>query len=109
MSGKVFIASMNLRGAWAPAPADTTKVNVTSAQGLANKNRRDFSPMTQIEGGYEGFWNFEAFWQSGKVFEGISEQKVKTFGTTLLKQNDVILDQKAKKYYMHTLNVNLIN
>lgn len=79
MAGKVFIASMNLRGAHAPAPANAIKVNVTSAQGLANKNRRDFSPMTHIEGGYEGFWNFEAFWQSGKVFEGIHEEKVKAF------------------------------
>ena len=79
MSGKVFIASMNLRGARAPAPANTTKVNVTSAQALLNKNRRDFSPMTPIEGGYEGFWNFEAFWQSGKVFEGIPEEKVKAY------------------------------
>ena len=79
MSGKVFIASMNLRGARAPAPDNTTKVNVTSAQALLNKNRRDFSPMTPIEGGYEGFWNFEAFWQSGKVFEGIPEEKVKTY------------------------------
>ena len=79
MSGKVFIASMNLRGAHAPAPANTTKVNVTSAQALLNKNRRDFSPMTPIEGGYEGFWNFEAFWQSGKVFEGIPEEKVKVY------------------------------
>lgn len=79
MSGTVFIASMNLRGARAPAPDNTTKVNVTSAQALLNKNRRDFSPMTPIEGGYEGFWNFEAFWQSGKVFEGIPEEKVKAY------------------------------
>ena len=79
MAGKVFIASMNLRGAHAPAPANAIKVNVTSAQALLNKNRRDFSPMTHIEGGYEGFWNFEAFWQSGKVFEGIPEEKVKAF------------------------------
>jgi hypothetical protein len=79
MSGKVYIASMNLRGKWAEAPVGATKVNVTSAQGLASKNRRDFSPMTHIEGGYEGFWNFEAFWQSGKVFEGVEEEKVKAY------------------------------
>ena len=79
MEGKVYVASMNLRGEWAPAPENCVKVNVTSAQGTANKNRRDFSPMTAIEGGYEGFYNFEAFWQSGKVFEGISEEKVKEF------------------------------
>ncbi len=43
--GKVYLASMNLRGEGA------TKVNVTSAQGLSSKNRRDFSPMTPDEGG----------------------------------------------------------
>lgn len=79
MSGKVYIASMNLRGEWAPSHAGTIKVNVTSAQGKNNKNRLDFSPMTHIEGGYKGFWNFESFWQSGKVFDGIEEKKVKNF------------------------------
>jgi hypothetical protein len=78
MVGKVFIASMNLRGEWSPAPINAIKVNVTSAQ-RHTKNRHDFSPMTHIEGGYKGFWNFEAFWQSGKVFDGIQEKKVKDY------------------------------
>ena len=77
--GKVYLASMNLRGEWAKAPEGATKVNVTSAQGLSSKNRRDFSPMTPVEGGYKGFYNFEAFWQSGKVFEGIDESDVKKY------------------------------
>jgi len=77
MAGRVYVASMNLRGQWAQAPVGAVKVNVTSAQRLDSKNRRDFSPMTHEP--YEGFWNFEAFWQSGKVFEGIDEEKVKTF------------------------------
>ena len=46
--GKVYLASMNLRGEWAKAPEGATKVNVTSAQGLSSKNRRDFSPMTPV-------------------------------------------------------------
>jgi hypothetical protein len=79
MEGKVYIASMNLRGTWATAPEKALKLNVTSAQAKANKNRRDFSPMTFLEGGYEGFGNFEAFWQSGKVFEGVDPKKVETF------------------------------
>lgn len=78
-TGKVYLASMNLRGERAKAPEGTISVNVTSAQGLTNKNRLDFSPMTPIEGGYKGFWNFEAFWQSGKVFEGIPESEVKKY------------------------------
>jgi hypothetical protein len=69
--GRVYVAAMNMRGARAPAPAGTLVVNVTSAQATANKNRRDFSPMTHVEGGYNGFWNFESYWQSGKVFAGI--------------------------------------
>lgn len=97
MAGKVFIASMNLRGEWASAPAGTVKVNVTSAQGLENKNRRDFSPMTQIEGGYEGFWNFEAFWQSGKVFEGIEEEKVKKFWHNISEPKRRYPGSKGKK------------
>ena len=32
--------------------------------------------MTPIEGG-QRLWNFESYWQSGKVFEGINTRKVK--------------------------------
>jgi hypothetical protein len=82
--GKVYIASMNLRGKHAEAPPGAEKLNVTSAQATNNKNRRDFSPMTSNDGyqsPYDGtiFYNFEAFWQSGKVFEGIDEEKSKKF------------------------------
>ena len=69
--GTVYVASMNMRGAWAPRPAGAAVVNVTSAQATAGKNRRDFSPMTPVEGSYKGFWNFESYWQSGKVFAGV--------------------------------------
>ena len=95
--GKVFIASMNLRGKWAVAPPGATKLNVTSAQGKQNKNRRDFSPMTPVEGGYEGFWNFEAFWQSGKVFEDIDEIKVKNFWRKVKKATRRYPGSKGKK------------
>jgi hypothetical protein len=77
--GRVYVAGMNLRQALITGPPDAIKVNVTSAQGKANKNRRDFSPMTHKEEGYKGFWNFESFWQSGKVFAGIDEGKVKEY------------------------------
>jgi hypothetical protein len=33
--------------------------------------------MTQIVGGYKGYWNFESYWQSGKVYPGISEEITK--------------------------------
>ena len=67
MVGKIYIASMNMRGKWADPIVDSVKLNVTSAQGKNNKNRLDFSPMTKIDDGYKGYWNFEHYWQSGKV------------------------------------------
>lgn len=71
-SGKVYIASMNLRGEWAKKPhVDCVTLNVTSAQQKKSKNRIDFSPMTEIPGGYKKYFNFESRWQSLKVFEDI--------------------------------------
>lgn len=71
----VYIASMNMRGKWAPAPPDSLILNVTSAQRKNSPDRLEFSPMTPVEGGYKGYWNFESYWQSGKVFDGISHEK----------------------------------
>ena len=51
------------------------KINVTSAQGKASKNRLAFSPMTPIPNGYKGFWCFENYWQSLKVFQDIPFEK----------------------------------
>jgi hypothetical protein len=74
MPGKVWIAAMNMRGVRVRAEAvDPTsiRVNVTSAQAKLNKHRLAFSPMTPIQGGYKGYWNFESYWQSGKKFKGV--------------------------------------
>jgi len=63
---------------WSPKPYEGIKlVDVTSSQSAASIRRRNFSPMTEIEGGYKGFYNFEHYWQSGKVFKGISEEITK--------------------------------
>ena len=76
--GSVFIASMNLRGERSkPLDVNSLKLNVTSAQRTLSLDRRDFSPMTPIEGGYKGYWNYESRWQSGKIFEGIDEKMSK--------------------------------
>ena len=72
--GKVFIASMNMRGTWATYPRNCKVINVTSMQKKDSLFRRDFSPMTIIEGGYKGFCCFENYWQSGKVFENIDHE-----------------------------------
>ncbi len=78
MSGKIYIASFQMRGKWAPGPPiPYLKVNVTSCQGKTNPNRLDFSPMTPIEGSYKGYWNFESYWQSGKIYEGVPLEKSK--------------------------------
>lgn len=68
--GKVYIASMNMRGKHAIKPtSDTLKINVTSSQRLLSKYRLAFSPMTPIKNGYKRFYNFEHRWQSIKVYE----------------------------------------
>ena len=84
--GKIYIASMNLRGARAvPIDANSLKLNVTSAQRTLSLDRRDFSPMTPIEGGYKGYWNYESRWQSGKIFEGIDEKMSKDWWKAQIK------------------------
>ena len=65
---------MNMRGAWAERPDGAMVLNVTSCQKKDNKNRLAFSPMGQKE--YRGFYNFEAYWQSGKRYEGVDAEKV---------------------------------
>jgi hypothetical protein len=73
--GDVYLGSKDMRGSWAPRPyPEIRMVDVTSA---SVKWRDDFSPMMPIPGGYKGYYNFEAYWQSAKVFEGIPEAKTK--------------------------------
>lgn len=100
MSGKVYIASMNLRGKWASRPENVKLLNVTSAQGKENKNRRDFSPMTEsnfVGFGGDIFYNFEAFWQSGKVFDEITEEKTKKFWKNVKEAKRRFPGSKGKK------------
>ncbi len=79
----IYIASMNMRGKWAICPDDCLRLNVTSAQHRANENRIAFSPMTIRE--YKGYLNFEAYWQSGKVYENIPTEKVKSWWKSITK------------------------
>ena len=74
--GQVFIAGMIMRGKWAEVPSQLEnyrKINVTSAQRKDSLYRRDFSPMTLHP--YKGFCCFENYWQSGKRYTGLSEEK----------------------------------
>ena len=73
MIGKVYIASMNMRGTWAERPPNTKTVNVTSMQAKTSQFRIDFSPMSQTN--YKEFHCFENYWQSGKVFEDSNHNK----------------------------------
>jgi len=72
-TGKVYIASMKMRGAWAPVPENCLRINVTSAQSKSSAYRLAFSPMTQT--GYKGFLCFENYWQSAKRYEGLTSEK----------------------------------
>mgnify|MGYP001167086717 FL=1 len=71
--GKVYIASMNCRGKWATKPHGVLSLNVTSAQPKKSQERIDLSPMHLK--GYKGFINFEAYWQSGKVWDTIPREE----------------------------------
>jgi hypothetical protein len=53
--------------------------------------------MTPIQGGYKGFWNFESYWQSGKVFEGIPEKTTKQWWKAQKEPKRRYPDSKGKK------------
>ena len=99
MAGKVYVASMNMRGKWADCSYidNHIKINVTSAQGKNNLNRLSFSPMTEIPDGYKGYWNFESYWQSGKVFEDIPIEKTKKYWSELKEAKRRYPKSKGKK------------
>jgi hypothetical protein len=98
MSAKVYVASMNMRGKWAePLDPNAIKINVTSAQGKSSENRKDFSPMTPVEGGYKGYWNFESYWQSGKVFKDLDPEKTKKWWKELKEPKRRYPNSKGKK------------
>lgn len=99
MVGKLYVASMNLRGKWAETPNDLNliKINVTSAQSKKSKNRIDFSPMQEIIGGYKGYFNFESYWQSGKVFEDINVEITKKWWKELKIPKRKYPNSKGKK------------
>jgi hypothetical protein len=80
MTGKkgwpvLYIASMKMKGTWADKPNNTQIINVTSMQGGKSILRRDFSPMTHVENEYKGYYCFENYWQSGKRYDGIDQNK----------------------------------
>ena len=97
MPGKVYIASMNLRGAWAPCPENTTRVNVTSAQRKDHPFRLAFSPMTPIVNKYKGFYCFENYWQSGKRYPDIPAKTITDWWKKQTKGKRRYPDGKNKK------------
>jgi hypothetical protein len=97
MTGKIYIASMNMRGKWAePILENSIKINVTSAQAKKSRNRISFSPMTEIVDGYKGYWNFESYWQSGKVYENIPIEKTKKWWLELKEPRRRFPNSKGK-------------
>lgn len=84
MPGKISIASMQMMGKWAePINKDSIKINVTSTQSKKSKNRLAFSPMTEIAGLYKGYWCFENYWHSGKVYQEVPIEKTKNWWKNL--------------------------
>ena len=81
--GYIYVATIPSRGTkmkWTvPMDIKAINVNVTSSQRKDSENRVAFSPMQPIAGGYRGFWNFESYWQSGKVFRDIPFKKTYTW------------------------------
>lgn len=83
--GRVFVASMNMRGKRAPPGSPSSlKLNVTSAQPHSSPYRAAFSPMTAVPNGFnptdstdstDKFHCFENWWQSLKVIEGVDKDK----------------------------------
>ena len=86
--GRVFVAAKNMRGQWAEKPEGlkVEVVDVTSAQGKTSKNRV-FSPMGldtwTCPFTKDTYFNFEAWWQAGKVFKGVDPDKVIRFWKTI--------------------------
>lgn len=110
MPGKVYIASMNLRGTWAPCPENTTRVNVTSAQRKDNPFRLAFSPMTPIVNKYKGFYCFENYWQSGKRYPDIPAKTITDWWKKQTKGKRRFPDGKNKNVLyakFHHINDNL--
>jgi len=98
MVGKIYIASMNMRGKWAdPILENSIKINVTSAQSKTSHDRHNFSPMTPIVNGYKGYWNFESYWQSGKVYEDIPIETTKKWWKELKEPKRRYPNSKGKK------------
>ena len=106
----VYIASMNLRGTWAPCPENTTRVNVTSAQRKDNPFRLAFSPMTPIVNKYKGFYCFENYWQSGKRYPDIPAKTITDWWKKQTKGKRRFPDGKNKNVLyakFHNINDNL--
>lgn len=53
--------------------------------------------MTPIEGGYKGYWNFESYWQSGKVYEDIPIETTKKWWKELKEPKRRYPNSKGKK------------
>jgi hypothetical protein len=98
MVGKIYIASMDMRGKWVdPILENSIKINVTSAQSKTSQDRLNFSPMTPIINGYKGYWNFESYWQSGKVYEDIPIETTKKWWKELKEPKRRYPNSKGKK------------
>ena len=75
--GQVYIGSFKGKGKRSTIPEHLKDksykiVNVTTSQPKTNINRLAFSTLNPVQGLYRGYYCFEHYWQSGKVFEGMN-------------------------------------
>jgi hypothetical protein len=77
VSGRVYVASMNMCGEWAPLPEWATTVDAMSEQ-ATQKYRRDFSPMS-LPAFDDEMVCFENAWQSLKEHEHVPWEQSRTW------------------------------
>ena len=74
--GNLYIGCMNMRGTRSYRPDNCIILNCTSMQRKDSIERKELSPMSPVKGTYRGFWNFEHYWQSGKVFDNMTKKDI---------------------------------
>ena len=100
--GRVYIASFNYGGHYPIIPEDIIPINVTVYQRPTYLRFQDFSPLCQNY--YKGFINFDAFWQSGKVYEGIPEEVSREFWWRTDKITHFMRGAKGKRLLYYSYN-----
>ena len=106
----LYIASKNMRGAWARPPVEGChKVDVTSAQSKGSLYRKGFSPMHVEEGRKyaapdgDDYACFEHWWQARKVYRDVNHKKANQWWRSQMKPKRRYPNSKGKRV-LHALD-----